>query len=85
MTEPLPLPLAPAPIVIHAALLPAVQPQPVAAVTLTEPVPPAAEMLADGVAIAGAQVAPACVTVNVWPATVNVPVRDVVSAFAATA
>ncbi len=39
---PLPLPLAPEAIVIHAALLVAVQAQSLAAVTLTEPPPPVA-------------------------------------------
>lgn len=41
-TLPLPLPLAPLPIVTHEAPLVAVQPHPAAAVTVTEPVPPAA-------------------------------------------
>ena len=39
---PLPLPLAPAVTVIHAALLVAVHAQPVAAMTLTDPDPPLA-------------------------------------------
>ena len=74
----MPLPLAPALIVSHAALLAAVQPQPVAAVTVTDPVPPAAAMLADGVEIVGVHVAPACVIEKVLPPIVNVPVREVV-------
>ena len=41
-TGPVPLPLAPEVTVSHAALLVAVQPHPVGAVTVTEPAPPAA-------------------------------------------
>jgi hypothetical protein len=40
-------------------------------------VAPAATTLDDAGEIVGAQVAPACVTVKVWPATVIVPVRFV--------
>jgi hypothetical protein len=82
---PLPVPLAPDVIVIHAALLVAVHPQLVAAaVTPTVPVPaaaPGAALVADRekVHVTGA---PACVTVYVWPAMVSVPVRGVVLVFA---
>jgi hypothetical protein len=79
----LPLPFAPPLIVIHDALLVVVQAQPVAAVTATVPVFPAAATLTDAGEIAGAHGAPACVTVNVDPAIVSVPVRPVTLAFAA--
>jgi hypothetical protein len=80
----LPLPVAPAPIVIHAALLVAVHAQPIAAVTATVPVVPLDTALADVGEIVGAQVVPACVTVKVLPPMVTVPVREVVPGFAAT-
>jgi hypothetical protein len=52
-TVPLPLPEAPEAIVIHAALLTAVHPQPAAAVTGTVPAPPAAGAAAlDGLSAA---------------------------------
>jgi hypothetical protein len=84
VTEPLPDPVAPPVTVIHAALLAAVHAQPVAAVTLLLPLPPAA--LADCVVgeIDGEHAAAACVTVNVTPAIVSVPVRVEATAFAAT-
>jgi hypothetical protein len=75
LTVPLPLPLAPDAIVIHVALLVAVHAQPPAVETATGvPAPPAigkdwllglmeVEQFAD------------CVTVNVCPAMVSVPVR----------
>jgi hypothetical protein len=75
VTEPLPLPAAPALIVIHVAALVAVHPQPDAAVTPTVPVTPAATTFADAVEIVGAHRVPNCVTVNVDPAIVSVPVR----------
>jgi hypothetical protein len=85
VTEPLPLPVAPALIVIHAALLVAVHAHPVAAVTLTvPPVTPAAGGLADAAPIVGAQGAPAWVTVNATPPTVIVAERAVVVGFAVT-
>ena len=80
----MPLPLAPALIVIHAALLAAVQPQPVAAVTATDPVAPAAAMFADGAESVGAHVVPAWVIEKALPPIVRVPVRLVVPGFAAT-
>ena len=83
-TAPLPDPVAPAVTVIHEALLEAVQAQPVAAVTVLLPLP--ATAVKDCVAgeIDGEQDAAACVTVNVAPAIVNVPVRDDTALFAAT-
>jgi len=81
----LPLPLAPALIVIQVAVLVAVQLQPVPAVTVTVPVVATDEVRFDEVgAIVNVHGAPACVTVKVCPATVIVPVRDVVPALAAT-
>ena len=78
----MPVPVAPALIVIHAALLVDVQAQPVAAVTVIVPVPATSETFADVGAIVGAQGAAACVTVKVLPPTVSVPVRGVVVGFA---
>ena len=78
------MPLAPAVIVAQLALLVAVHAQPVAAVTATVPVPAAAVTFADAGEIVGVQGAAACVTVNVLPPTVSVPVRDVAVVFAAT-
>jgi hypothetical protein len=84
VTVPSPLPLAGL-TVIQAAELVAVQPHPVAAVTVTEEVSPAAAgEIAIG-EIAKLQGAAACVTVTVWPAIVTVPARAVVAVFAATA
>ena len=81
----MPLPVAPAVIVIHDALLVAVHAQPAAAVTLTVPVA-AAEVVSvrDVGEIVGAHVTPDCVTVNVAALTVRVPVRLVVPELAAT-
>ena len=79
----MPLPLAPAVTVIQVALLVAVQAQPVVVVTVTVAVPPPAAGVADvgdTVKLQGA----ASVTVIVCPATVKVPVREVVPVFAAT-
>jgi hypothetical protein len=84
VTEPLPLPAAPALMVIHASLLVAVHAQPVDAVTATVPVPAAAVTLADAGEIVGVQGAAACVTVNVLLPIVSVPVRKVPVVFAAT-
>ena len=81
----MPLPLAPALIVSHDALLVAVQLQPVPAVTAALPVVAADEVRFDDVGeIVKVQGTPACVTVNVLPATVSVPVREVVPLLAAT-
>jgi hypothetical protein len=84
VTEPLPVPVAPALIVIHATLLVALHAQPVAAVTVTVPLPPADVGLADVGEIVGAHDEPACVTVKVLPPIVSVPVRAVVVVFAVT-
>jgi hypothetical protein len=80
----LPLPLAPAVIVIQAALLVDVHEQPLAAVTATLPVPPPATALAVVADSVGVQAAPAWVMVKVLPATVNVPERDALVVLAAT-
>jgi hypothetical protein len=80
----LPLPLAPLLIVSHEALLVAVQLQPVLAVIATVPAPPDElkfEVVGEMVNVHGA---PACVTVNVCPPIVIVPVREVVPVLAAT-
>ena len=83
-TVPDPVPLAPLVIVTHVAPPDAVQLQFDDVVTVTVPVPP----LAGNVVLVGEIVnvhgAAGCVTVNVCPAIVIVPVRDVVAVFAAT-
>lgn len=83
-TVPDPVPLAPLVMVTHVDPLDAVQLQFDDVVTVTVPVPP----LAGSVALVGEMVnvqgAAGCVTVNVCPAIVIVPVRDVVAVFAAT-
>ena len=85
VTEPLPLPLAPALAAGHLGELGvAVQSQPADAVTATDPVAPAAATLAEPGEITGAHVAAACMTVKVLPPMVSVPLRDV-PLFAATA
>ena len=81
----MPLPEAPAVTVIQASLLAAVQLQPVPAVTVTVPVAAADVARFDEVgAIVNVHGAPACVTVNVCPPMVIVPVRDEVVVLAAT-
>ena len=84
MTEPLPLPAAPALIVIQVSLLVAVHAQPVVAVTATLPVPAADVTFADAGAIVSVQGAPAWVIVNVSSPIVSVAVRGVAVGFAAT-
>ena len=79
----MPLPVAPVLMVIHGALLAAVHAQPVAAVTVTAPAPAADVRVADAGEIVGTHGIP-CVTVNVLPPIVSVPVRDVVPVFAVT-
>jgi len=84
-TVPVPLPLAPLVTVSHdVLLLTPVHAQPLGAVTLVDPVPPAA--VTDWLvgAIANVHGAAACVTENVWPAIVSVPLREVPFGFAAT-
>jgi hypothetical protein len=71
--------------VIHVALLVAVQLQPMDAVTVRVPVPPAAVIVVVVAEIVGAHGAPACVTLNVLPPMVSEPVRDVLDVFAAAA
>jgi hypothetical protein len=72
---PFPVPLVPLVMVIHDTALDAVHAQTDGSVTATEPCPP----LAPTEVVSGAMVVehtmPACVTVNVCPPTVTVPVR----------
>jgi len=84
-TLPFPVPLAPAVIVIHGAVLAAVHAHDAAfAVTATVPAPPAAVgELAVGEMVV-LQTTAACVTVNVCPPALIVAVRGVVFGFAAT-
>jgi hypothetical protein len=74
-TEPLPEPLAPEVIVSQPALLVAVHPQPLAADTLTEPLPPPAGTFWPGEDNEYEHPVPCC-TVNVWPPAVIAPLRD---------
>jgi hypothetical protein len=69
--------------VIHAVLLEAVQLHPAVVVTATVPFPPADAKNWLGGEMENVQ-EPDCVTVNVCPATVTVPVREPVPMFAAT-
>jgi len=63
--------------VSHASFTIAVQLQPVPELTVTVPVAAAELARFDEVGeIVNVHGAPACVTVNVWPAMVSVPVRD---------
>ena len=82
---PLPVPLAPEVTVNHAGVfVDAVQLQELPfAVTPTVPLP--ATALGDALVASSVKVhgAPACVTANVWPAIVSVPVRGVVVGLAA--
>lgn len=82
VTDPLPVPVDPALIVIQPALLVALQPQ--AAVTATVPLPAVDVMFVEAGEIVGTHGVPAWLTVNVEPAIVNVPVRLVVAPLAAT-
>jgi hypothetical protein len=71
--------------VIHASLLTAVQVQPAAAVTATFPLPAMDVVKFQDVGeIVAVHGSPACVTVNVCPPMVIVPVRDAVPLFAVT-
>jgi hypothetical protein len=82
---PLPLPEAPAVTVNQlVALLTAVQLQPVPAVTVTVPVVAADVGFDDVGEIVNVHGTPACVTVNVCPPIVIVPVRELVVVLAAT-
>lgn len=80
----MPVPVAPAVIVIHASLLVAFQPHPVEALTVTMLEAPDVPTVVDDGERAETQETPTCVTVNVWPPIVIVPVRDVVPVLAAT-
>ena len=82
---PLPLPLAPPVIEIQFTFVAAVQPQPAPAVTVTLALPPVEVKLFVVGEIEYVQDRPPCVTVNVEPAIVIVPVRALVEAFAAQA
>ena len=81
-TLPLPLPVAPLVTVSHPVLLTPLQVHPAGAVTFVEPValPAAIDWL--GGEMEYVHGAPACMTLNVWPPTVNVPVRGTELAFA---
>ena len=82
-TVSLPLPLVLDVMVSQEALLVAVQEQPVVVVTFVLPVLAVAVGLNEVGATENVQGAPACVTVNVWPAMVSVPVLGEVDVFAA--
>ena len=75
LADPSPEPVAPAVTVIHVALLTAVQEQPVVAVTVADPLSPAAGTDWLVGEIENAHDVEFCVTVNVWPPIVSVPVR----------
>jgi hypothetical protein len=85
VTVPLPDPLAPPVILNQLAVSVAVQVQPLVAVTVTLPVPPA---LVSEIVVGdtlNVQAAPASVTVTVWPATVSVALCGEGDVFAAAA
>jgi hypothetical protein len=84
VTAPLPEPLAPPVMVIQLALLVAFHVHPADVVTVTAPVPPSASTDWDVGEIVYVHGAAACVTVNVCPPAVMVPVRGVVVELAAT-
>ena len=82
---PLLVPLAPLVMVIQPLLLVAVHPQPVPLETVIAPLPAFADChVTDAGEMVVVHGAPACVTVNVLPATVKVPLRDVALVLAAT-
>ena len=83
-TIPVPLPDEPDVIDSHSAFADAVQAQPLTAVTVTVPPPAPAPRLTLGGTTAKVHANASCVTVNVWPAMVSVPVRTE-PVFAATA
>jgi hypothetical protein len=80
---PLPVPLVPAVIVIQLALSDAVQAHPLGAVTVSVAVPAVDGRLFEAGDTANVHAAPLCETVTVTPATVSVPVRELVDVFAA--
>jgi hypothetical protein len=75
LAEPSPEPVAPAVTVIQVTLLTAVQVQPVFVVTVADPVSPAAEADRLEGEIENVHPAGLCVTVNVSPPIVSVPLR----------
>jgi hypothetical protein len=75
-TVPLPVPDAPESIVIQLSFSDAVQPHEPAAVTVTVPLPPSFGNDADMGEMEKVQTNASCVTVNVCPPIVSVPVRD---------
>ena len=79
----MPVPELPEVIVSHVALLDAVHPQPLPVVTEALCAPPVAELFCD-IGDTLKLHAPLWLTVTVWPATVNVPLRGDVDVFAAT-
>jgi hypothetical protein len=81
-TTPLPFPPAPLVRLIQLALLAADHGHPAGDVTSVEAVPPLAAIEALVDETENVHPAPACVTVNAWPAIVNVPVRGDVLPFA---
>jgi hypothetical protein len=83
-TLPEPVPDAPLEIVTHGVMLVAVQLHPELVVTLTVPLPPAADSDRLAGEIVYAQGIPAWLTENVWLPTVTVPVRETVPSFAPT-
>jgi hypothetical protein len=78
VTVPLPDPFAPLITVSHDALLVAVQPQPVAAVTVSAALPPATTMLEVVGETVNVHVMPGCTTVTAFPAAVSVALLEVV-------
>ena len=83
-TLPLPVPEAPVVTVSHASLLVAVQLHELA-VTVIVPLPAAGVVRVHEVGkMVSVHGTPGCVTVNVWPPIVIVPLRDVEPVFAAT-
>ena len=85
VTVPLPDPLALPVMVIQLAVLYELHAHPAPVVMVTEAVPPAAGTDCEAGLTEYVQGAAAsCVTVNVWPPTVIVPVREVVALFAPT-
>jgi hypothetical protein len=73
-------------VAIQLTLVVAVHVQPVPAVTVKLPLPPlaATEVELDESAYEQVALAPACVTVNVWPPTAMWPVRELVPVLAVT-
>lgn len=82
MTVAAPVPDAAPTTVIQETVLVAVHPHPVEVVRVIVPEPPPATAVREVGVIEYVHVVPAWVTWNVWPATVAVPVREMVPAFA---